>query len=175
MSTRPGSDVAGASPVVLPRRRGPRPRTTSRIPHAQLDQQPTDPAIIELLARKIFGLPGVHRGPSGVSVPGASAAIIEDAVVTAGEFLVGREFAHIHPAPDHSLHVALPAPLADHVIELGWAERHMLAGTDGVPIGTVMVYAPRDAEESAIVAAIVESGYRSLVTNPAQVQAEDLV
>jgi len=164
MSTRPGADVAAASTPVLPPRRGPRPRTTSHIPHAQLAQQPADPAITELLVQKIFGLPGVNRGPSGVSVPGASAAIIDDAVATAGEFLVGREFAHLHPAPDHSLHVALPAPLADHVIELGWAERHMLAGTDGVPIGTVMIYAPRDAEESAIVAAIVESGYLSLVT-----------
>jgi len=147
----------------LTRRRGPRPRTTSTMPHTQLDQQPADPAIIELLARQIFGLPGVNRGPSGVSVPGASAAIIDDAVVADGEFLVGREFAHIHPAPDHSLHVALPAPLAEKVVALGWAERHMLAGTDGVPIGTVMIYAPRDVGEVAAVATIVEAAHRALV------------
>lgn len=152
---------------MLPRRRGPRPTTTSRMPHSQLDQQPADPAIIESLARRIFGLPGVRRGPSGVSVPGTSAAILDDSVPTSGDaFLVGREFAHIHPGPDHSLHIALPASLADAAIGLGWAERHMLAGTDSVPIGTVMVYAPRDMEEVGTVAAIVEAAYHELVKKP---------
>lgn len=150
----------------LPRRRGPRPTTTSRAPHSQLDQQPADPTIIASLAQRVFRLAGVRRGPSSVSVPGATAAILDDSVSASGDtFLVGREFAHIHPGPDHSLHVALNSALADHVIDLGWAERHMLAGTDGVPIGTVMVYAPRDLEEATTVGAIVEAAYHSLVNN----------
>jgi len=158
----------------LPRRRGPRPTTTSRVPHSQLDQQPADPTIIASLAQRIFGLAGVSRGPSGVSVPGAAAALLDDSVpASGGGFLVDREFAHIHPGPDHSLHVALTAAFADHVIGLGWAERHMLAGTEGVPIGTVMVYAPRDAEEVATVVAIVEAAYCSLVKIHDQAQAAD--
>lgn len=151
----------------LPRRRGQRPSTTSRIPHVQLDQQPTDVAVIDSLARRVFALPGVSRGPSGVSVPGATAAILDDVVPTVGEFLIGREFAHIHPGPDHSMHVALPPGLAERVIELGWAERHMLAGTPGVPIGTVMIYAPRDPAEVDTVVAIIAEGHRCLIGDPA--------
>lgn len=151
----------------LPRRRGPRPSTTSRIPHVQLDQQPTDRTVVDAMTRRVFELPGVTRGPSGVSVPGATAAIIDDDVPTVGEFLIGREFAHIHPGPDHSMHVALPPGLAERVIELGWAERHMLAGTPGVPIGTVMIYAPRDVAEVDTVVAIIEEGHRCLIGNPA--------
>src|SRR5687767_2504102 len=101
-------------PSPLPTRAGPRPRTTPTNPHTQLDQQPEDPAVAEELARRVFALPGVVEQPSGISVPGARALTL-----AAGEragppeaFLIGREFAHLHPSPDFSLHAMLPLDAA---------------------------------------------------------------
>ena len=46
-----------------------------------------------------------------------------------GGFMLEREFAHLHPVDDGSLHMALPFDVVEHVIDNGWAERHPLAGT----------------------------------------------
>ena len=58
----------------LPRRTGPRPRTTPTNPHSQLDQHPPAEVIADL-ARGLFGFPGVREAPSMISVPGARAAM----------------------------------------------------------------------------------------------------
>jgi phospholipase/carboxylesterase len=65
--------------------------------------------------------------------------------------MVEREFAHLHPASDGSLHMTLPPDVVDQVIENGWAERHPLAGQYGLPANIVMVYGPRDDDELAVV------------------------
>jgi hypothetical protein len=39
----------------------------------------------------------------------------------------GREFAHLHPAPDYSLHAMLPTETATDAVEAGWAEPHPVA------------------------------------------------
>src|SRR4051794_7310221 len=98
----------------LPVRTGDRPRTTRTNPHAQLDQQPADPRLAAALARRVFGLPGVVEEPSRISVPGARALVLAPGEPTGPPeaFLIGREFAHLHPAPDHSLHAMLPAETA---------------------------------------------------------------
>ena len=85
----------------LPERSGPRPRTTPTNPHMQLEQSP-DRAAVEELARRVFALPGVEERPSAISVPGARALwLSEDAPSGPREaFMIGREFAHIHPLPD---------------------------------------------------------------------------
>src|ERR671927_734261 len=94
----------------LPTRAGDRPRTTPTNPHTQLDQQPADLRWVEELARRIFALPGVVEEPSRISVPGARALVLVPDVAAGPPeaFLIGREFAHLHPAPDHSLHAMLP-------------------------------------------------------------------
>jgi hypothetical protein len=33
--------------------------------------------------------------------------------------MIGREFAHIHPVPDGSLHAALPPEVAEEAVEKG--------------------------------------------------------
>jgi Luciferase len=140
-------------------RAGPRPRTTATNPHTQLDQNaPPD------LQEKVFdlarSLPGVATGPSAISVPGARAFCLP-ACTQAGRdgFLIDREFAHIHPPRDGSLHMTLPPAIVDRVIANGWAELHPLAGQRGLPGNIVMVYGPRDADELAVVVDLVRASH----------------
>lgn len=109
--------------VPLPTRPGPRPRTTTSNPHTQLDQQPADPSIREQLAARLFAHPGVVERPSAISVPGARALALRQPGPRPPMFLVGSEFAHLHPGPDFSLHAALPRELVIEAAEAGWAGR----------------------------------------------------
>jgi phospholipase/carboxylesterase len=144
--------------MTLPARSGPRPHTTPTNPHTQLDQQPTDPAIPQELAARAFALPDIEERPSAISVPGARALWLrEDAPVGPREaFLIGREFAHLHPAPDFSLHLTLPLPWTEHVMAQGWGELHPVAMMGLIPATTVMVYAPRNAEELEVATRILQ-------------------
>ncbi len=75
--------------------------------------------------------------------------------------MVGREFAHVHPMPDGSLHAALPPEVArEAVVRKGWAEQHPVARTGRIPPNVVMIYAPRDEEEVGVVAGLVEEAHR---------------
>lgn len=145
----------------LPKRVGAKPRTTPTNPHTQLDQNP-DERVVEELARRIFALPGVKQRPSMISVPGARALWLEENVPVGPPeaFIIGREFAHIHPIPDGSLHAALPPELAAEAIEKGWAEQHPVARMGYIPTNVVMIYAPRNAEEVEIVAGLVTESHR---------------
>ena len=141
------------------KRSGPRPRTTPTNPHTQLDQN-APVALQEELFAQARALPGVVVGPSHVSVPGARAFHLPGCrhPIDAG-FMLAREFAHLHPATDGSLHMALPPAIVDAVIADGWAERHPLAGKHGLPNNIVMVYGPRDDEELEVVAALVRASH----------------
>jgi phospholipase/carboxylesterase len=89
-------------------------------------------------------------------VPGARAFHLPESAQPAREaFMVGREFAHLHPESDGSLHLTLPPDEVNRVIENGWAERHPLAGQFGLPTNIVMVYGPRDEQELAVVEDLV--------------------
>jgi hypothetical protein len=132
------------------------------LPHSQLDQQPTDLAIRAELASRAFALSGVVEEPSGISVPGARALVLqpEAAGTRPGAFLVGREFAHLHPAPDFSLHLVLPEGEAQRAVDARWAEWHPLAAAGRLPQTIVMVYAPRDAGELETVWSLVQASHR---------------
>ena len=145
----------------LPWRRGPRPTTTSTFPHSQVDQQPDDRGLLEGLARRAFALPGVIEQPSCVSVPGARALVLseERTAGPATAFIKQREFAHLHPGPDWSLHVALPDATADLAIERGWGELHLIARTEDLPGSVVLIYAPRDDGEVDAVWALLLASY----------------
>src|SRR3712207_3503115 len=132
----------------LPKRRGSRPRTTPTNPHTQLEQNP-ELEVVEELALRDFALPGVEERPSAISVPGARALWLrEDGPAGPPEaFIIEREFAHIHPMPDGSLHAALPPAVAQEAVEKGWAEQHPAARMGYIPQNVAMIYAPSDAEE----------------------------
>lgn len=146
----------------LPQRSGPRPATTPTNPHTQLDQQPAGSTIRERLAQRIFSLPDVEERPTRISVPGARALWLRDGVPAGppDAFMIEREFAHLHPGPDQSLHAALPPDLAQAAIDRGWAELHPVARMGLIPPTTVMLYAPRDDEELDVVYGLVVASYR---------------
>src|SRR5919198_6497702 len=62
----------------LPLRAGSKPDTHNAMPHQQLSQN-APPELQEELFARAAGLPGVRVGPSGVSVPGARAFVLEEA------------------------------------------------------------------------------------------------
>jgi Family of unknown function (DUF5519) len=146
-------------PLDLPQRVGSRPRTTSTNPHTQLDQQPADPRFAEELARRAFALPGVVEEPSGISVPGARALVLAtgEPAGPPEAFLIGREFAHLHPAPDHSAHAMLPPAVVREAVDAGWAELHPVARMGLIPETAVMLYAPRDDDELAVVDTLIRA------------------
>ena len=146
---------------ILPKRSGSRPRTTPTNPHTQLEQNP-EREVVEELARRVFSLPGVEERPSAISVPGARALWLRENVPAGPPeaFMIGREFAHIHPMPDGSLHAALPPQVAQEVVEKGWAEQHPAARMGYIPQNVVMIYAPRDVQEIEVVAGLVVEAYR---------------
>jgi phospholipase/carboxylesterase len=145
------------------KRIGPRPKTTSTNPHAQLDQNASAP-----LQEKVFelgkSLPGVEVGPSLVSVPGARAFHLSNCSHRPGAFMVECEFAHLHPAHDGSLHMTLPADIVETVINNGWAEFHPLAGKYGLPANIVMVYGPRDEQEFLVVVDLLKASHAAALS-----------
>lgn len=145
----------------LPARTGDRPRTTPTNPHTQLDQQPTDLGLVEELARRVFALPGVVEEPSRISVPGARALVLapDEPVGPPEAFLIDREFAHLHPAPDHSLHAMLPTETVAEAVAAGWAEPHPVALRGLIPPTAVMLYAPRDQAELDVVEGLVRASH----------------
>jgi hypothetical protein len=149
-----------AAPPALPQRAGPRPKATPTNPHTQLDQN-APAAQQQALAARIFAFACVEERPSAISVPGARALWLrEECPGHAGAFMIGREFAHLHPPRDGSLHAALPPELVSAAIDAGWAELHPLAARGVIPKNIVMIYGPRDAQELEVVAQLLEASWR---------------
>ena len=144
----------------LPERAGARPSVSWTIPQQQeSDNAPAE--LQEALFAQMSALPGVESGPSQISVPGARAVLAPDATGPEEAFLVpsAREFAHLHPAYDGSLHLVLPVDLAADAVAKRWAQVHMLAGIRLSP-GFVLVYGPRTEAELEVVAGLVEASHR---------------
>lgn len=145
---------------ILAERPGPKPSTTPTNPHTQLDQQPPDTHQRDLLADELFALPGVTERESMISVPGARALWLDSVEGAPRDaFMIGNEFAHLHPGGDQSLHVMLPPSLATEAIDAGWAEQHPVARRGLIPANAVMIYSPRDDDERAVVAELVRAAY----------------
>ena len=144
----------------LPLRAGEGPSTTPTNPHQQLDQN-APPAMQEALHGRMRALPRVVEAPSNVSVPGTRAFHL-DPLEEGGPrhaFMFGREFAHLHPPDDGSLHLALPRALGEEAEEKGWGERHPFAGRFGFPGTVMMLYGPRDEGELEVVWGLVRASY----------------
>jgi hypothetical protein len=151
-----------AGQLHLPPRAGSRPRTSTDIPHSQLDQQPADGQHVDAILAEALTWRSVLGGPSAISVEGARALTL-DASAPVGPpeaFMVGREFCHIHAQGDFSLHATLPLPLAAAAERAGWAEPHFLVQTGQVPATVVMLYAPRDEAERDVVMRLVRESYK---------------
>ena len=154
------------SPSDIVPREGPRPATTKTAPHSQADQLPSkeDRArLSELLITQLSALPGTMTGGSRRAPPGTTGFHMTTPPPACAEraFLLGAEFAHVHTGDDGSLHTVLPEPLRQAAIDAGWAEPHPFAGMPTVSPDTVMIYAPRNADEVGVVAALVRAAWRN--------------
>lgn len=145
----------------LPQRRGLRPETTDINPHRQLTQN-APAELQDALWDRMTCLPATETGPSLVSVPGARAIFVCSycAGGPASAFMKSREFAHIHPVDDGSLHVTLPDKVRDEALNKGWAEPHPLIARGIVPRSVVMLYGPRDPDEVEVVWTLVQESHR---------------
>lgn len=137
----------------LPSRRGERPNTTGPRPHAQRSQN-APPELQSALAERALALPSVSEAESLVSVPGARAFVLaEEAAAGPPEaFQAQREFAHLHPPDDGSLHMTLPAEVAEEAYDRGWGEPHPVSGTP-------LIFGPRDEEELEVVWRLLRASY----------------
>jgi phospholipase/carboxylesterase len=170
----PDADAAGTywaalTDGLLLQRSGPRPDVSWAIPQQQLTENaPTD--VQELLFARITALHGVVSGPSQISVPGARGLTLPEGHGPAEAFLVPevREFAHLHPGYDGSLHLALPPQLAADVVAKGWGTPHPWAGSR-LTAGFTLVFGPRDAAELDVVEGIVAASHAYAAGVPTQV------
>ena len=144
----------------IPQRIGPKPVTTPCAPHTQVSQTP-DAASYRAFKDKAFDFPFVTRQPSRISVPGAEALCLKHGhgCSCSEAFMVGNEFAHVHPPEDGSLHMMLPEDAVPKIIELGWAEPHPMATAGMIPQTAVMVFAPRDNLEIDTVLDLLRMSY----------------
>ena len=128
---------------------------------AAIAPTPTSPQASALLTGGTTRMPGVVEEPSRISVPGARALVLApgEPAGPPEAFLIEREFAHIHPDPDHSLHAMLPTETVSEAIAAGWAEPHPVALRGLIPPTAVMLYAPRDEEELDVIERLVRAAH----------------
>lgn len=147
-------------PKSIPLRTMSRPIVSGIAPHRQLNQR-SDRTVYELLSSSISKLADAH--PKRLRIATSSfekhcTALFSNRQVNKTK---NGEIAHAHPI-DGSLHMTLHPVDAKIVIENGWGERHPLARggfcTRFVPVGFIMIYAPRTAEEVRVVMDIIRAG-----------------
>jgi phospholipase/carboxylesterase len=148
-------------PIEEPLRAGPRPKVVHLLPHRQLDQWPP-PAIFDEFVRRCLGADLVETKESRMAASDTHALFIpEDRALGPREaFIDDHEFCHIHPLPEGSVHMTLPAGIRKWAIGHGWAEEHPLVSSGAVPDTLVMVYAPRDEQELEVVFMLFEASLR---------------
>ena len=144
----------------LPHRSGPAPEVIGPAPHGQVSQ--IAPIMIqEELWQRMRALPSVYMAPTLVSVSHARALFLPDGIGQgpAEAFQKGREFAHLHPHHDGSLHINLPEGEKDQVEHAGWGVRHPQQNT-------ILVFGPRDQAELEIVWRLVQRSYAYALGQP---------
>jgi hypothetical protein len=127
-------------------------------PQHQLDQLPTEAEW--RTTRKMFNAwQTVDQGASLRAAPGTLGLYIpenDEKASSAERFLLGNEFAHHHPMGDGGLHVVLPPTWHVAAIKKGWAVPHTLAGQPSVSPLTLLIFAPRDADERDVIRRLIE-------------------
>ena len=143
-----------------PPRLGSRPRTGPGLPHLQLDQWPPEAILRELLDGGL-SLPHVRSRQSRMASPHSVALTLPDRFAGGppGAFIDDHEFCHLHPAPEGSIHLTLPDEIRRSAVEMGWAEPHPAARMGALTEALVMVYAPRNRKELAVVLELIGNSY----------------
>ncbi|CAK7206391.1 hypothetical protein SEUCBS139899_009183 [Sporothrix eucalyptigena] len=143
----------------LPYRPGPRPLVAGLAPQRQLDQQASTECYAKLRAA-VEALTRAH--PETLCT--ATSCIEKHGFGLFARHPVNvwgqGEIFHIHDS-EKSMHMSLHPDDIKEVLDKGWGQRHPLAfkGWVKAPLPTtfVMIYAPRDESDLAIIARIVEA------------------
>ena len=157
----------------LPPRAGLQPQTTPCAPHEQVSQNP-DAQMHQSFKERAFNFPFIIRRHSMISVPGAEALCMhpDHAHGCTESFMIGNEFAHVHPAYDGSMHLMLPLECTEELFAKGWGEPHPMAATGMIPKTAVIVFAPRDKGEIETALKILGTSYEfasGKLENPADI------
>ncbi|MDQ4149433.1 MAG: DUF5519 family protein [Actinomycetota bacterium] len=103
--------------------------------------------------------------PSLISLPGARAFALDVASPASTKaFMIAREFAHIHPPDDGSLHMVVPPERVKEILTSGWGEPHPVALAGLIPINTVMIYGPRDEAELEVAWTLLQMSHQYALT-----------
>ncbi len=138
----------------LPQRVGAPPETGAKPPQLQFSQiSPRN--VYQSMAEWFFSkFPHTREEPTRISVPTSRALWLDESVDAPAKAFMppagSREFAHLHA--DGSWHLVVDDDLVRHVDEQSWGERHPWYDRG---ILEVLVYAPRDLGEMAIVQQLV--------------------
>ncbi|KAF2496361.1 hypothetical protein BU16DRAFT_375546 [Lophium mytilinum] len=141
----------------LPPRTGTRPTIRGIAPQRQMDQKSSLPIYLRLSTamRELTAHPKNALVEKTSCFEKHSAGLFAVTPITR---TCGGEVCHAHPS-DGSLHMTLHPADAKVVIENGWGERHPLAKGGWmrrfVPKEFIMIYAPREEAEVALVMEIV--------------------
>ena len=141
------------------------PLTTATSPHKQLSQNGPS-HIHRKLVLWTYTISFVEIRPSIISKSQAHGLFLSDTVKLMNPHaLVDREFGHIHPYPDGSLHLFLPMTDAKEIVANGWGEFHPLAFLKEIPSNFIMLYSPRSHDELSLVKRIVLRSYSYAATS----------
>lgn len=145
----------------LPKRQGTRPEVRGIAPHRQVTQKATKTTFsslaseIEVIASNS---PELELGTSCLEKHGTGLFSTSPAYHTIHR--CKEEICHVHFS-DGSMHMTLHPADVKTVLESCWGERHPLSRGGRferfVPVGFVMIYAPRDEEEVQTVMRIVKA------------------
>ncbi|KRE38957.1 hypothetical protein ASG73_00895 [Janibacter sp. Soil728] len=144
--------------IELPNRVGEAPHVVGPAPHGQRSQ--VAPVMLqEELWSRMRALPYVFMAPTLVSVPHSRALHLPEGIGSRdpAAFQGGREFAHVHPHSDSSLHLMVEQELMDVVERSGWGVRHPAQPP-------VLVYGPRDRQELEVVWWLVQQSWQYAMT-----------
>ena len=147
------------SELELSHREDSAPLTTSTNPHKQLSQNGSY-HIHGKLMLWTHTISFVEIRPSIISKSGATGLYLPEKVKLINPHgSIEREFGHIHPYPDGSLHLFLPMTDAKEIVAKGWGEFHPLAFIKEIPSNFIMLYSPRSEDELSFVKDIVLRAY----------------
>lgn len=150
--------------LLLSEREDSSPLTSSTAPHKQLSQNGSL-EIYNKLVLWVSTMNFVEIKPSVISKLRSQGLFLSNDIKSINpRAVIAREFAHIHPYPDGSLHLFLPMTDAKEVVQKGWGEFHPLAFSKQIPSNFIMFYCPRTEDELAMVKEMILRSYSYAVT-----------
>jgi len=144
----------------LPARTGERPVTGDQPPHLQFSDQ-SPPALYEEMAQWALvdlpiKIPFIRQHETLISVASSCALWLDESKPADSDKFMpppgSREFAHLHA--DGSWHLVVDVGMVKTIVDAGWGERHPWYDRG---VLEVLVYAPRDKAEMAIVKRLIKT------------------